>query len=277
MKIIFLFCSFISLLYGDDPCDGERKTELKFHMEFPHNIFLEKHYTNDGCGYEKTELNLFQNSRFVGGSEAEYGIDILFIGDINGDKKTEVVYTSRKAGYGMNEHGIAVIEPTMNKPFVFDGFTLNLRSFNGGNSRDFISWESPFFCFTSDFCSHGTSLGIQVAKQFKNGSFVFDKEGMNILKKESTFPCNTNVFLEESDALIKFSNNECGKQTLGAIAYDLYIQDPITLTQDLKHFLFESKEAKRKFQQQLINELTKFNIAPESSFNEKVRTVIEQL
>ncbi|MGE4512133.1 MAG: hypothetical protein AB7D43_13640 [Sulfurimonadaceae bacterium] len=71
MKIIFLFCSFISLLYGDDPCDGERKTELKFHMEFPHNIFLEKHYTNDGCGYEKTELNfsrLYNNITIQEGS-----------------------------------------------------------------------------------------------------------------------------------------------------------------------------------------------------------------
>lgn len=280
MKIIFLLFFTVILLIADDPCDPHMKTEKIFHQELPYNVVLDKYYSDDNCGYRKTELKILQNGQLIDSLDAFYCIDILRIEDINNDGKTEIVYTGHSGGQGTDEHRIAVIEPIMKKSFAFDGFPLNLRSFNDDGASAFISWRSVFFCITSDFCSNATFLGIQEALQFKNGLLVLDKEGTEVLKKESAQPCDTNVLLKTTginNKSVEFTNNECAKNTLKTIAYDLYFQDTTALKMDLKHFIFQSNEAKKDFKHKLINELKEFNITPDSDFGISTKKLIEQL
>ena len=260
-KMSLLIILAFSTLFADDPCTPHSETQKKFHMEFPYHIIIEKYYTDDGCGYQKTELKIFQNKQLVDKLNAFYGINILFIGDINRDNKTEIVYTGKTAGHGTDEHRIATIEPILKKPFAFGGYALNLVDIDYDGSMEFLSPSSVFSCFSSYFCSGATSPSIQIAKEFKDGSLKIDKDSMKILEKAHARPCKTNVSYKVSSAnyqSLEFANNECAKNNLEHIAYDLYLQDLKALQTDISYFTFENSEAKEKFKHQLLNDLTQF-------------------
>lgn len=251
MKKIFLTLILtFSLIYGADSCTGKGATKEIFTKSYPYSIVLKKYKYEDDCGYKKYTIDIFQNNQKIDTLSEYYGVDLISDTDINNDGKLEVVISGYSGGYGTDKHKIGVIEPNMKKLYSFEGHKINLQDINHDETLQFIQNQSVFFCISSEFCSHATALAIELAYEFKNYNLIINKEAMNILKTNIEPPCNTNVFIKNKS--LSFSDNNCAKNNLLSIAYNIYTKDLQQLKKIYNYFNFDSDLTREKFEREVF-------------------------
>lgn len=249
-RIILIFSLTLSFIYGDDPCTGEGTTKEIFVKNYPYNIVIKKYKYEDDCGYKKHTIDIFQNDKKVDTLSEYYGVDLLSDKDINNDGKVELVISGYSGGHGTDQHRIGVIEPNMKKLYSFDGYKIDLQNINHDKTFEFIQHQSVFFCISSEFCSSATALSIKLAYEFKNYNLIINQEAMNVLKTDTKMTCDTNVLIKDDS--LSFSDNNCAKNNLLSIAYNIYTKDIQKLRNIYNHFNFDSNLAKEKFKHEVF-------------------------
>lgn len=252
-KAILMLGIITSILFGDDPCIGEGKTTLKFEKKYPYNVVVKKYRYEDGCGIQKETLDIFQDNKKIDTISEIYGVDLLNDSDMNNDGKIELVMSGHSGGFGTDTHKIAVVESNMKLSFEFKGDQIRLVDIDKDNDLELLTYKSVFFCISSEFCSHGTSLVITIASKFKDYHLVLDKEATLILKQDVGLPCQIDVM--ENSGAITFSDKACAENNLLLLAYDILVDDIDNLKKDLKYFTFDSKQTEEKFRQEILKNI----------------------
>jgi len=253
MKKIILILSFVlSLLYADDPCIAKNVTKEIFTKSYNHNVVIKKYHFEDGCGYQKDTIDIFQNNKKVDTLSAFYGVELRSDKDTDKDGNKKIILTGYTGGHGNNIHMFGLIEPNMKKLFSYDGYEIILDDVDKDGNDEIIYPKSVFFCISGEFCCHACNIIIELALKFENYKLVINKKAMG-QQDDSIELCSTDVKLDDNS--LKFLNRGCAKNNLISIAYSLHIGDIKKLKKSLNYFKFDTQIAKDKFKKRLLEEI----------------------